>query len=76
LLCRGRAAPACAVRRKLFEKALAEMAETLKSRRNQWGAGAAKRWRKLAETCGNPQDARYGEPTVAALGLTQSQVTF
>jgi len=32
----------------------------------------ANRWRKLAETGGNPQDDRYGEPTVPTLHLTQS----
>src|SRR5258708_3839676 len=32
----------------------------------------ANRWRKLAETGGNPQDDRYGEPTVPTLDLTQS----
>jgi hypothetical protein len=36
------------------------------------GCGRAYRWRKLAETGGNPQDDRYGEPTVPTLDLTQS----
>ena len=36
------------------------------------GCRRANRWRKLAETGGNPQDDRYGEPTVPTLDLTQS----
>jgi hypothetical protein len=36
------------------------------------GCGRANRWRKLAETGGNPQDDRYGEPTVPTTDLTQS----
>jgi len=36
------------------------------------GCGRANRWRKLAETGGNPQDDRYGEPTALTLDLTQS----
>ena len=70
-----RAEPACGLAQ-ILRKALAEMAETRKRGRNQWGADGQSRWRKLAETSGNPQDARYGEPTVPALDLTQSQVTF
>jgi hypothetical protein len=34
------------------------------------GRKRASRWRKLAETGGNPQDARYGEPMVPALDVT------
>jgi hypothetical protein len=36
------------------------------------GCRRPNRWRKLAETGGNPQDDRYGEPTVPTLDLTQS----
>jgi hypothetical protein len=54
----------CTVQRRHREKRPAERAEraqTLKHQQNQGGCRRADRWRKLAETGGNPQDNRYGD---------------
>src|SRR3979490_2521496 len=39
------------------------------------GCRRANRWRKLAETGGNPQDDRYGEPTVPPPDLEECETT-
>ena len=59
---------ASALRKKTAERALTNPETPAKS----MGCSRANRWRKLAETGGNPQDDRHGEPTVPTLDLTQS----
>jgi hypothetical protein len=74
-LCRGLVArrmrrPASALRKKTGGKG--GKGANPETPEKSMGCRRANRWRKLAETGGNPQDDRYGEPTVPTLDLTQS----